>query len=148
MPPFIRTFLAIDLPDPIKEEILEVIGKYRELTKSGIKWVNRENLHITLKFLGRFSTNHVSILEECLRSGLERISAFDLRIDQLGAFPNINRPKVIWMGFKRHANLDRVFAEIESCSQKLGYEKEDRPFFPHLTLGRISRNASLDMFTV
>ncbi|HSL85812.1 MAG TPA: RNA 2',3'-cyclic phosphodiesterase [Bacteroidales bacterium] len=142
MTEFIRSFLAIELPQSNQEEVLDLIRFYRELTPSEIKWVGRENLHITLKFLGRFQKEHIKDLRVCLVSEVEKIPSFPIAIDRLGAFPIIQKPKVIWLGFDRPKDLNLIFSHIEDCVVSLGYEVDDRPFSPHLTLGRIRRDAS------
>ncbi len=142
MPQSIRSFLAIDLPKSNKEEILEIIERYQKLTKSGIKWVSRENLHITIKFLGEFDPDHTPNLKDCIQANLQKIPKFDLRIDRLGAFPNSSKPKEIWLGFTCPPNLIQIHQYIEDCITQLGYEKDDRSFSPHLTIGRIRRDVS------
>lgn len=140
MTQLLRSFLAIELPESNKEEIIDHIQRYRELTQSKIKWVTRENLHITLRFLGKFERSHVQQLNILLSSLLKTIPAFNLHIDRMGAFPNNHTPKVIWLGFDYPENLGQVYKHIEDCVVKLGYDPDDRPFSPHLTLGRVRRD--------
>ncbi len=142
MTQYLRTFLAIELPDSTKKNIIDHIHHYRDLSKSMIRWVNRENLHITMKFLGKFDQTHVHRLKNLLTNSLKAIPVFKIHIDRMGAFPNLHTPKVVWMGFDYPENLDLIYRHIEDSIQTLGYEADDRPFSPHLTLGRVRRDLS------
>ena len=143
MTQYLRTFLAIELPDSIKKEILYYIQSYRDLAKSMIKWVNRENLHITLKFLGEFDQSHVQHLNFKLIDHLKSIPIFKIHIDRMGAFPNLHKPKVIWLGLDYPENFDQIYRHIEDSVVRLGYEADDKSFSPHLTLGRVRRDLSI-----
>jgi 2'-5' RNA ligase len=140
MPQELRTFLAIDLPDPIKEKIIGHLQTFRDLTKSSVKWVEKENLHITLKFLGKFGQSHIDHLNTSLTDRLKTISIFKMHIDRMGAFPNLHLPKVIWLGFDNPDNLSQIYKHIEDSVVKLGYAADNRSFSPHLTLGRVRRD--------
>jgi 2'-5' RNA ligase len=138
----LRTFLAIELPDSTKNKIFDFIQPHRDLTKSLIRWVNWENLHITLKFLGEFDQTHVHQLNNLLTNCLNVIPVFKIHFDRIGAFPNLQKPKVVWLGFDYPENLHLIYRHIEENILKLGYEGDDRPFSPHLTLGRVRRYLS------
>lgn len=140
MTEYLRTFLAIDLPDPIRKEIIRHLLSNRDLAKSSIKWVDKENLHITLKFLGRFDRSHVEPLNNLLTDHLITLPIFKMHFDRMGAFPNLHLPKVIWLGFGYPEILSRIYKQIEDSVEKLGYAADDRPFSPHLTLGRVRRD--------
>jgi 2'-5' RNA ligase len=101
-------------------------------------------MHLTLKFLGEVSTANIQALARMLQSEAARYAPFDFTISALGAFPNARRPRVIWVGADVPAALLALQKAIEAETRLLGYPGEERPFSPHLTLGRITQNAHPD----
>lgn len=149
----IRTFIAIELPEDVRRRLDEVerdlqarIGKAspRGEANKAVRWVPAGNMHLTLKFLGEVSTANVQSLASMLRSETTRHARFSFTIGGLGAFPNLRRPRVIWVGANAPAELGSLQRSIEAETRRLGYPAEERPFSPHLTLGRISQNARPD----
>ena len=107
-----------------------------------IRWVPPQNMHLTLKFLGDISPNSVDFLRQMLRTEAENIPFFEIHLAGLGAFPNLKRPRVLYIGIQSPAALDILQRGIESASRRLGYEAEERPFSAHLTLGRVRQNVN------
>jgi RNA 2',3'-cyclic 3'-phosphodiesterase len=141
--PVIRAFIAIELPKQIHQHLDQVISQLKNrLVGSPIRWVPAENIHLTLKFLGEVSTTNVEILEKLLRAEAAGCSHFEISVGGLGAFPNTHNPRVIWVGVEAPSDLTGLQRLIEAATERLGYLKEDRPFSAHLTLGRVSRNAT------
>ena len=93
----IRAFLAVELPEPLRRE---VAAFQSELRSSGadVKWVEAENLHLTLKFLGKIETAQAASLKERLSAGLKGVSPFTVRLEGIGAFPKTTFPRVLWVG--------------------------------------------------
>lgn len=134
----IRVFIAIDLPKSIQDSIENQTSRLRQGTGNGlVRWVPPANMHLTLKFIGSISTSHVDFLKQMLTQAAETHSPFDLQIGGIGSFPNSKRPRVIWVGIHAPADLASLQKNIEAGATRLGYEKEERPFSPHLTLGRV-----------
>ena len=134
----IRVFIAIDLPKSIQDSIENQTSRLRQDTGNGlVRWVPPANMHLTLKFIGSISTSHVDFLKQMLTQAAESHSPFDLQIGGIGSFPNSKRPRVIWVGIHAPADLASLQKNIEAGATRLGYEKEERPFSPHLTLGRV-----------
>ena len=134
----IRVFIAIDLPKSIQDSIENQTSRLRQGTGNGlVRWVPPANMHLTLKFIGSISTSHVDFLKQMLTQAAESHSPFDLQIGGIGSFPNSKRPRVIWVGIHAPADLASLQKNIEAGATRLGYEKEERPFSPHLTLGRV-----------
>ncbi|HEX9014174.1 MAG TPA: RNA 2',3'-cyclic phosphodiesterase, partial [Anaerolineaceae bacterium] len=98
----------------------------------------------TLKFLGEVSSNNLEILTKILHSEVPRHRCFEIKVGTLGAFPSIHRPRVVWVGVEAPADLTSLQRSIETETTRLGYVAEERPFSAHLTLGRVSHNASPD----
>jgi 2'-5' RNA ligase len=131
----VRSFLAIDLPDPLRARLGEL---QRELQRAGIRarYTRPEGIHLTLKFLGEIDPDQVPRLGEGLQPLAARCPPLDLQAIGLGAFPNLRRPRVLWIGVRGPAPLERLQAEIDAALADQGFAKEDRPFHPHLTLAR------------
>jgi 2'-5' RNA ligase len=139
----IRAFIAIDLSQDIQIHLDEVIRKYKtQLNNIPIRWVDASNIHLTLKFLGEVSLSNLTILTDMIQIEISSHHQFDIRVGGAGAFPNIRQPRIIWVGFEAPPELTAIQNGIEITSGRLGYVREERAFSPHLTLGRVSRNAS------
>ncbi|MEY2819761.1 MAG: 2-5 ligase [Chloroflexota bacterium] len=134
----IRTFIALDFPLSILDSIEQQTKRLRQtLGNEVIRWVLTHNLHLTLKFLGNVPVSHLEFLKQMLVQSTDSITQFDLQIGGVGSFPNSNRPRVLWVGIHAPAALSNLQKAIEEGAKRLGYEKEERPFSPHLTLGRV-----------
>ncbi len=120
-----RTFLAIDIPEDIKEKIISIQNKLPEFEG---KKTERENLHLTLKFLGEIDEDKLNLIREKLRK--IKFSSFETEIDSIGFFSE----RIIWLHVK---NCDELQKQIDSAIQNL-FEKEKR-FMGHLTIARIKR---------
>ncbi|MFM8367950.1 MAG: RNA 2',3'-cyclic phosphodiesterase [Chloroflexota bacterium] len=134
----IRTFIALDFPLSILDSIEQQTKRLRQtLGNEVIRWVLTHNMHLTLKFLGNVPVSHLEFLKQMLAQATDSITQFDLQIGGIGSFPNSNRPRVLWVGIHAPAALSNLRKAIEEGAKRLGYEKEERPFSPHLTLGRV-----------
>jgi 2'-5' RNA ligase len=138
----IRAFIAVELPAPLRQEIMEQTDRlHQQLGEDLIRWIPSENMHLTLKFLGNVPINHLDFIKQALSQIADQSSAFDLQLSGLGSFPNSKQPRILWVGI--HAPALQSFQQsIESVMSKLGYKKEERPFSPHLTLGRARQTHS------
>jgi 2'-5' RNA ligase len=137
----IRSFLAIDLHSSMQIKLEEVISILRNRTKLPVHWVAGKNIHLTLKFLGESEPARLKRLENSLQSRMLTYEPFDIQIGELGVFPSINNPRIIWVGVQAPQILERLAREIEEIAFVQGYEREKRQFSPHLTLGRVSQSA-------
>jgi 2'-5' RNA ligase len=131
-----RTFIAIELPQEIKDSLRRLQEKLKA-SKTDVKWVEPNNIHLTLKFLGEVDDKKldkvIKIIEETARDKNE----FQMRISSLGAFPKIDFPRVIWVGVETGNKETKAIAEeLEEKTAKIGIPKEDRPFSSHITIGR------------
>lgn len=140
----IRTFIAVDLPQPVLDIIeKESFRLQKILSKDLIRWVSIENIHLTLKFLGNTPTTHIDFLKQILLRVADSHAAFDLQIQSIGSFPSLKLARVIWLGILTSAALTSLQKEVDGAVTKLGYEKEARAFSAHLTLGRVKQNIQL-----
>jgi 2'-5' RNA ligase len=138
----IRAFIAIDLSQEIIQRLDQVSTQLKKrLEGVPVRWVQVDNIHLTLKFLGDVSLANIDMLKKILQTEVEGHRAFEISVGGLGAFPTPRRPRVVWVGVEAPADLSAVQNGVENAMSLLGYAREDRPFSPHLTLGRVSRNA-------
>jgi len=131
-----RLFIAIALPESWKQILAEPESKIGWLG-GGVKWVEPRGMHLTLRFLGEVSETDLPALEAAIRSAVEGCPQFQMRIHGTGVFPNPRKPRVYWAGLEAPQGLMDMQARIEKQMQSLGFEKEENPFRPHLTLARI-----------
>ena len=138
----IRVFIAVPIPDEVKKVVGEVED---ELSQAGadVKWVVPGNVHITLKFLGNILVDSVDVLVRPLADGLRGERSFEVTLAGTGTFPHGRRaPRVVWIGMEDgKERLAEIAGSVEETCFRLGYEKEDRPFRPHLTIGRVRRGS-------
>jgi 2'-5' RNA ligase len=139
----IRTFIAVALEESVRNRVQALQQK---LARDGgdVKWVEEENLHITLLFLGEVAELDVVPICRIVTEAVEEIPSFNLEIAGLGAFPNSRRPKTLWAGIGEGAeSLKLIHDALEAPLLELGcYRREERAYTPHLTLGRVNREDS------
>lgn len=135
-----RLFIALPLPTQIEEFLGKIIFTLKQ--KPGrVKWVTPKNIHLTVKFLGDTEENKVNSIIESIKSIASKHQSVECTIDRIGGFPDIKRPKVIWAGTRDNIDkLEAIAADIEDKMTSLGFERENRRFKSHLTLGRIRDN--------
>ncbi|MHB1457349.1 MAG: RNA 2',3'-cyclic phosphodiesterase [Armatimonadota bacterium] len=132
----IRIFLAVILPDEIKSALANVS---RELQVSGadVKWVKPENYHITMKFLGDVKPEMLNVIIGCVKTALKDTQSFSIKIHGAGAFMKHGVPGVIWAGIDQNSGqLGIISGRVDDLLSTLGFEKENRAFSAHITLGR------------
>jgi 2'-5' RNA ligase len=131
----LRCFVAVTLPGPLKKGVGEIVRKLRE-SGADIKWVPEENLHLTLKFLGETEEGRLDEIKDALHKKLSHYRPFYIKIGGVGYFPAGRNPRVIWVGIEEPGSLADIYTEVENAMVKFGYPPEQRPFSPHLTIGR------------
>lgn len=137
----IRAFIALDITPAIQNRLKEVSNKFKEqLADISIRWVPSENIHLTLKFLGDVSETNLHMLTDILKVEASHHPPFEISVGDSGAYPNNNRPRVLWVGVQAPPELDLLQSGVASEMEKLGYARERRSYSPHLTIGRVGRN--------
>jgi 2'-5' RNA ligase len=132
----LRCFIAIELSESLKKNIDARTKSLRE-TDADVKWVPWENLHLTMKFLGKTPEKLVPDIKERLLKAVSPHEKFHIRFYGAGVFPDIRRPRVVWIGILDSDRLIRLQQDIEASMVALGYDTESRPYTPHLTIGRL-----------
>ena len=134
----IRAFIAVELPAELKKELSELEGRLKKNSPPVVKWVDPKNIHITLKFLGEISEDNIDELMLAIEESAQGIQPFQLEVSEVGAFPNLERVQVLWVGVKGELEkITRLQKSIELNTEQLGFPRESRDFSPHLTLGRV-----------
>lgn len=140
----IRAFIAIELSRDLQQSLDQVSARLKEhLPRAAVRWVAASKIHLTLKFFGDVSFAHVAALSQTLQEVAGRHPAFEFSVGGLGAFPKPQRARVIWVGIDAPKELEILQRDVDMETARLGYPREDRPFSPHLTLGRVSNQAGI-----
>ena len=144
-----RAFIAVNIPVEIKQDLQGEIDRLRALTRGeSVRWVRSEGIHLTLKFLGEISTSTLGEIHQTLEREVGKHPTCTLSVGGFGCFPNRRKPRVLWIGITEDkGTLAQVQSSIHEKLVPLGFEKEGRPFHPHLTLGRVRRNVSKSELT-
>jgi len=141
----VRSFIAIELPDELKEGLAQLEAQLKLGKPSSVKWVDPSSIHLTLKFLGNIAVDRISAITQAMEKATQGISPFHLEVTGLGVFPNLKRVQVAWVGIGGEIDkLGQIQQRIESSLAPLGFTAESRPFTPHLTLARLRDRASAD----
>lgn len=134
----IRSFLALDPPEEVLREIASIQNRLRALVQGDIRWVRPEGIHLTLKFFDGISSDDVANIAAVVGKAADKERPFSLAACGVGVFPDPRRPRVLWLGM--YGDVERLLAFQNGIGQALlqaGFPREERPFRPHLTLGRI-----------
>ncbi len=137
-----RLFVALEIPDTVRQ-YLEGIQANLRRAGTPVKWVRPEGIHLTLKFLGDVASHRAEELTRALEKAVTGCAPFQLQPAEVGAFPSVRNPRVIWVGLEgESAALNGLHKGVERAMRKRGFPGERRPFTPHLTLGRVRRDAT------
>lgn len=135
----LRSFIAIEILPSIQGAISSQIESIkRNFPKPAIRWIATGNIHLTLKFLGDASPRSLDQIASSVESEINQIEPFSIPFSEVGVFPNARKPRIIWVGLINSKELDALYNLIESVTTSLGFPKEDRPFSPHITIGRVN----------
>ena len=146
----IRTFLAVELGDHLRDQITLVQQDLRQrLGRESSKdiriiWVQPSSIHLTMKFLGDTDEHLIEPLREAIERAMPGHGAVHMPIERLGVFPRLLQPRVLWIGpseqWEQSEDAKRLTAlqrAVENCCQSVGFAPEGRPLSPHLTLARV-----------
>ncbi len=141
----IRTFLAIEIPREILDRFERMPYRLGRSMTGVIRWAKPESIHLTLKFFGNITERDIRSIRDALEPKARALGPVDLSIGTLGVFPNLNRPRVLWVGVtKGMQELAALQAQVETALEAVGFAREERPFRPHLTIGRMKGERRID----
>jgi 2'-5' RNA ligase len=132
-----RAFIAVGLDELVRTAVVTEIERLRPLSRA-VAWVPRQNLHLTLKFLGNQPDERLAEVVPRLSEVAANLPPFKLALHGIGAFPGMERPRILWVGVAEGAlEIRALQAGIEIALERLGFARESRPWHPHLTVGRV-----------
>lgn len=133
----VRSFVAILLNEEVRGALAAEIARLRPLGPR-VSWVAPPNLHLTLKFLGEVPPAALEEVTDALTEAVAGTTPFSLHFYGLGAFPEMARPRVLWVDVAEGGQAAQALqARVEAALTRRGFAREERPFSPHLTLGRV-----------
>lgn len=132
-----RIFFAIPLPEPALDAVAEALAPLRNARTgtADVGWTRRSHLHLTLRFLGEVEQTRIEAVGDAVAPWVHRLPPPGVRLVGGGAFPDARRPKVLWIGAE--AALGSLVSAMDGALARLGFAPEERPFVPHLTVGRV-----------
>lgn len=150
-----RLFIAIPLPAHVTAALGAISAGVRRSAAHPVTWVAPERIHLTLQFLGEVEAQkslplsaQLSAAYNAWQTALPAQGPLSLALATVGAFPSLQRPQTIWVGVKGATGaLGQLQAQVTAATEQLGFQREARPFRPHLTLGRVRREASAAQLT-
>ncbi|GIW44999.1 MAG: RNA 2',3'-cyclic phosphodiesterase [Candidatus Binatia bacterium] len=132
----IRTFIAVDI-DSLLADRIAALQTALAKTKADVRWVERESWHITLKFLGPTLEEQIPQITDAIHRVAAECQPWPIELRGLGAFPSLRRPRVLWLGVRDEGRLAQAARALDDALAPLGFAPEERPFQPHLTIGRV-----------
>jgi 2'-5' RNA ligase len=141
----VRAFIAVEVSPALREKIDAALQPLKRL-HSGIRWVETENLHLTLRFLGEIEDEQVRTLEELMQARFRGATAPSVRLAGIGRFPEGgSNPRVLWVGVHGDIHLVRsLWERAQTCAKELGLGEDDHAFTPHITIGRVKTRDNID----
>lgn len=130
----IRAFIAIEFAAATVNRITAAIEQLKPHIV-GIRWMASANYHLTLKFLGDIDESQIETIGQALADALHPFQRFTINAKGLGVFPNVKRPRVLWVGLVG-SPLTTLALAVEAALVPLGFPREEKAFTPHLTIGR------------
>ena len=133
----IRAFIAIDIPPLAIKKIIKAQNQFKPLGLDA-NWIKPENIHLTLRFLGNITSRQIYEITPRLSEIADETHKFKIYMGHIGAFPNLNRPKVLWVGLKNSdRSLEILQKKIKKQIQTIGFKPNKKKITPHLTFARI-----------
>ncbi len=139
----IRAFISVDIEEPLSEK-LNKLAESLKLTGADVKVVEKENFHITIRFLGNIPVDMIDMIEDIMKKAVKNVKTHKIRLKGVGAFPNEMRPRVIWVGVNGDEYLREINRIIERELRRMGLKPETKPFTAHVTLARVRSRKRID----
>ncbi len=133
----IRTFVAIEIGEETRDKLSVFLTQIKK-TNADVKWVAPENIHLTLKFIGNIEENVLPALNKIINDVVSHAKPFNIVVENIGAFPTLKRPRVIFVCVQDKGNsLLKIQEKLDRGVEELGIMRDSRKFVGHITLGRI-----------
>lgn len=139
-----RLFIGVEIEAAIKDSISEAVSLL-EPYKHACRWVPRENIHLTMRFLGDCTEEQVETISAALESAASSVERFSVAAAVFGAFPNSRRARILWLGLKNGQELQDLYDSISGELERIGFPAEERRFHPHITFGRVKKPIPIDL---
>ena len=133
-----RLFVAALLPGEVRQSLGEFTNSLKP-NIDGVKWEKEEKLHITLKFLGETDEQNAAKVSDIVGGLAQKYSPFRTSVKNIGGFPGLDNPRVLYIGLSPNEELSAFQREIEAGLETLGFAREKRRFIPHVTIGRVRK---------
>lgn len=140
-----RLFVAINLPDEVRRAVHGAVSAVRDHGMPA-RWTDPDQYHVTLKFIGEVRPDRRDDHVEVLRRVASGYRPVDMTVEEMGAFPSLRRPRIIWVGVEATPQLRALKHDLEHGYASLGVERETRAFRPHVTLARAEEGANAGEF--
>jgi len=137
----VRLFVALDVPDETRRALGEAIRRFESVC-NGARWMQAENIHVTLKFIGEVEEAKLPAIKDSL-ANVKSDGPIEIAFRNFGFFPNERRPRVFWLGIEAGPCLAALAAGVSSALEPVGFPREERTFRPHLTLARFKTEKGL-----
>ncbi|TMJ00371.1 MAG: RNA 2',3'-cyclic phosphodiesterase [Bacillati bacterium ANGP1] len=132
-----RIFIAVELDSTLHQAVIDLQHQL-EAAGARVRWNKPAQLHFTLRFIGAVTPAQVALVKVATREAVNEVTPFTIALRQLGAFPSLHRPQILWVGVEDGAaELQALAAKLETQLAHHRFPPEERPFRPHLTLARI-----------
>jgi RNA 2',3'-cyclic 3'-phosphodiesterase len=139
----IRAFIAAEISDEVRARVGELLTKLKR-TEAEVKWVRPASMHLTLRFLGNIFPDQVELIDAAMNEAVAGMAPVAVEVEGAGVFPNPDRPRVLWLGLSRGGpELTALAERLNAALSARGFGPADRPFAPHLTLGRVKTPRNL-----
>ena len=144
----IRTFIGIFPPPHVQSAIADILSPLKP-DAHAIRWERCEKFHVTMKFLGDILPEQLHQLQSFLMQQSRSLRRFEISLTTIGCFPTAHFPKIVWIGSSEdeNAQLGECFNAVESACLSAGFKRDERPFHPHITLGRVKGNIPESLIT-
>ncbi len=138
-----RTFIAIEISEAVKTELARLQAELRQ-TGAEITWTKPDNIHLTLRFLGEIEERQLDDLKQLCAKTAAEFQPFTLRLKDIGYFPNFRQPRVMWVGLAGELEAAKQLQKrLDAELIAKGFNQEDKPFKPHLTIGRMKSGKNI-----
>ncbi len=137
-----RAFIAVAVPELVLKSCQDIVAQLKGLNLQG-RFAKTRSMHLTLHFLGNIEEEQIPGIAEILEQAGKGVTPFDLEVRQLGVFPQLTNPRVVWIRVEPIDALLTLQSKIQQGLEPLGFPKENRDFHPHLTLLRLKSRKNL-----